>query len=360
MRSQVDVEARLQQLIIPATLSVLEAVEVMDRCGSASLLVCDAERRLQTVLAAGDVREAMLRGEPLNQPCSQVAASAPLTAMHPVSAEDERRLAEYVTRDSADLIPVVDGDGRVVDVYLRADLAHNDRAPLSAVIMAGGSGVRLRPLTDSLPKVMLPVGGRPLLEITIGRLRDAGIRHIYISTHYLGDRIIQAIGDGSQFGVQIEYLHEDMPLGTAGGLSLIGAASEPLLVINGDILTRLDFRAMFAFHCRHGAALSLGVRTCAFQIPYGVVDCSGVEISGVREKPVIGLTVNAGVYLLDPVAQQLIPQGQRLDMPDLVNMLVEHGQHVVKFPIIEYWQDIGQHADYEKVQRDVQDGRVQA
>lgn len=360
MRPQVDVEARLQQLIIPATLSVLEAIEVMDRCGSGSLLLCDAERRLQTVLAASDVREAVLRSEPLNQPCSQVATRAPFTVQAPLCAEDERRLAARFAQDFIELIPVVDEAGRVVDVYLRGDLTSEDYAPLAAVIMAGGSGLRLRPLTETLPKVMLPVGGRPLLEITIGRLRDAGIRHIYISTHYMGGKIIEAIGDGGAHGVQIQYLHEETPLGTAGGLSLIGAAGEPLLVINGDILTRLDFRAMYAFHQRHEAALTLGVRTCAFQIPYGVVDCSGVEISGVREKPVIGLTVNAGVYLLGPDAQQLIPQGARFDMPDLVNMLVERGQRVVKFPIIEYWQDIGQHADYEKVQRDVQDGRVKA
>lgn len=358
MREQVDIEARLQKLIIPADLTLANAMEAMDRAGFGILLVCGVERRLEGVLTDGDIRKAILRGDGLNQPCGAIASRSPITARHPVTPAEALHLMDHSRDYFVNQIPVVDEEGRVIDLILRSDLIKVDQIPMSAVVMAGGEGMRLRPLTDSLPKPMLPVGDRPLLEIIIQQLRAAGIQNVNVTTHYKSEKIADYFGDGQKYGVDIRYINEETPLGTAGGLSLIETPKEPLLVINGDILTRVDFRAMLSFHRQHAAALTIGVRSFNFQVPYGVIECDGPDVRGVREKPVYSFFVNAGVYLLEPDAHQLIPAGQHFDMTDLMDVLLKSGRRVVSFPIVEYWQDIGQHTDYEQVQRDVQDGRV--
>jgi dTDP-glucose pyrophosphorylase/CBS domain-containing protein len=358
MSDLIDIEARLQKLIVPAAMTMAEAMEAMDRAGYGILLVCDNERRLEGVLTDGDVRKAILRGDPLDQPCGSIASRTPITALHPASPVEILNLMDHSRSYFVNQIPVVDETRRVVDLVLRSDLIKVDQIPMSAVVMAGGEGMRLRPLTDNLPKPMLPVGDRPLLEIIIERLRAAGIQDVSVTTHYKSEKIADYFGNGQKYGVDIHYVNEETPLGTAGGLSLIETPKEPLLVINGDILTRVDFRAMLSFHRQHDAALTIGVRAYNFQVPYGVIECDGPDVRGVREKPVYSFFVNAGVYLLEPGAHQMIPSGQHFDMTELMDVLLKQGKRVVSFPIVEYWQDIGQHTDYEQVQRDVLDGRV--
>ncbi len=353
-----DTKDRLQKLIISAALTIAEALEVMDRAGYGFLLVCDGDGRLEGILTDGDIRAAALRGEPFSQACRGIACDSLVTALAPVTASQALHLMDHSRGHGINQLPVVDATGRVVDLVLRSDLVEQERMPVSAVIMAGGAGVRLRPLTNSLPKVMLPVGDRPLLEIIIEQMRAAGIRDICVTTHYHGEKISDYFGSGENFGVQIRYVNEDAPMGTAGGLSLLPAQGEPLLVINGDILTRVDYRAMLAYHRRHVAAMTVGVRTYNLKVPYGVLDCDGLDVCGLREKPVVSFFVNAGVYLLNPEVHRMIPAGVRFDMTDLINALLQQSRRVVSFPIVEYWQDIGQMCDYEQVQRDVLDGRV--
>ena len=200
---------------------------------------------------------------------------------------------------------------------------------------------------------MLPVGDRPLMQRIVEQLRQAGIRRVNISTHYLPEKIIEHFGDGRDFGVTLNYVTEDRPLGTAGALSLMEMPNEPLLVINGDILTRVDFRAMLAYHREHEADLTVGVRQYDLRVPYGVVECEGPRVRQLREKPQISFLVNAGIYLLEPSVHCYIPNGQCFDMTDLIEKLLAEGQMVVSFPIVEYWLDVGQHEDYEKAQEDI-------
>jgi len=249
-------------------------------------------------------------------------------------------------------LPLVTADGQVQGLLLRSDLTATLAPALWAVIMAGGIGSRLRPLTDSVPKPMLPVGDRPLLERTVERLRRAGIQEVRVTTHYLGDRITNHFGDGRAFGVHIEYLPEERPLGTAGALAKLRDIQSPLLVINGDILTGVDFQAMLAYHQEYRAAATVGVRQVELQVPYGVVECTGPQIRRLSEKPVEKLLVNAGIYLLEPSVLAFIPDNERFDMTDLIQRLLEEGRTVVSFPIVEYWIDIGQPADYERAQLD--------
>jgi len=254
-------------------------------------------------------------------------------------------------------IPLVDDEGRVVSVVLLGDLVKEYELPLRAVVMAGGFGTRLRPLTEDLPKPMLPLGSRPLLELIVEQLRDAGIKQVNVATHYKGEIIADHFKDGQDFGVDIRYVKEDQPLGTAGALSLLEESDEPLLVINGDILTRVDFRSMHSFHREHEAELTVAVRQYEFSVPYGVVLTDGVAVTGISEKPVVRQFINAGIYLLSPSVMRLIPNGQPYDIPDLIELLIKENRPVVCFPIREYWLDIGKADQYAQAKADVANGR---
>jgi NDP-sugar pyrophosphorylase family protein len=227
-----------------------------------------------------------------------------------------------------------------------------------AVIMAGGFGTRLRPLTEKLPKPMLPMGDRPLMEWIVGQMKETGVGCINITTHYLPEKIKEHFGDGSNFGIKINYVSEDQPLGTAGALSLIESPNDPLLVINGDILTKMDFKNLFRYHRENYADLTIAVRQYEIQVPYGILECEGTKVKSIKEKPRLSLLINAGIYLLDPIAYKYIPNGAKFDMTELIQQLIDHGRNVISFPIVEYWTDIGQFADYQRAQEDVKDWRI--
>jgi NDP-sugar pyrophosphorylase family protein len=255
-------------------------------------------------------------------------------------------------------VPLLDQAGRVAELVTREDLEPAQDDCLEAVIMAGGQGLRLRPMTETLPKPMLPLGERPLMEHILGQLREAGITRVGVATHYLPEKIKDHFGDGAGFGVELSYLTEERPLGTAGALSLMQPPAGPLLVINGDILTRVDFKAMLAFHQEQDAQVTVGVRQFHMDVPYGVVQAEGGFVSELTEKPVYRFFVNAGIYLLQPAVFRYLSRGRRLDMTELIQALLAESQRVASFPIHEYWLDIGQHQDYLRAQEDLENGRL--
>jgi dTDP-glucose pyrophosphorylase len=351
-------------LFIGVNASIRDAIACIDRNGKGIALIVDDEQRLVGTVSDGDVRRAMLAGENLDTGVHVLLDAKkggpyakPISA--PVLTPPDKILAlmqEYVISQ----VPLLDEDGRVVEMALLEEMLPEQAAPLQAVIMAGGEGIRLRPLTEDTPKPLLPVGDRPLMELLIEQLRNSGIQQINVSTRYLSDKIKEHFGDGASLGVELNYVTEDRPLGTAGALGLMNKPDSPLLVINGDILTRLDFRSMLAFHRKHKAELTVAVRQYDLQVPYGVVECDGPLISEVREKPVYRFFVNAGIYLLEPSVIGCIPNGERYDMTDLIQQLLTEGRTVANFPIMEYWLDIGQYADYEKAQDDIKNGRFKS
>jgi NDP-sugar pyrophosphorylase family protein len=255
-------------------------------------------------------------------------------------------------------LPLLDESRRVAGLVTMRQLLDTDELPLSAAVMAGGLGARLRPLTEDIPKPMLPVGDEPLLETIVKQLREAGIQRVNLITNYKEEVIAQHFADGRDFGVDIRYVNEDKPLGTAGGLRLLEETNEPLLVMNGDIVTRVDFRAMLDFHTENEADMTVALRRYEFPVPYGVVETDGVVITGISEKPVLRHFVSAGIYLLNPGLRRFIPDGRSYDMPDLVNRLVSEGHRIVGFPVREYWLDIGRHEDYERAQKDARSGWI--
>jgi NDP-sugar pyrophosphorylase family protein len=318
------------------------------------LVLCTNGRILCGLLTDGDIRRAILQGKSMVDPCVTIASRKPVVAPRSIGTGEALHLMNL---HDIHHLPVVDSENRVVEFLLRKDLAPDVRLDLSAVIMAGGYGKRLLPLTESVPKPMLPVGDRPLLELTIQQLRRSGIRDVNLTTHYLPETIVNHFGDGEGFGVRLNYLKEDHPMGTAGGLRQMKRPEGTFLVINGDILTGVPFQEMLAYHRKHGAVLTVGVRKYDVQVPFGVVECEDVRITKLQEKPSLSFFINAGTYLLEPSACDYIPEGRPFDMTDLMQKLLEAGRPVVAFPIMEYWIDVGRHEDYQKAQEDVRNGK---
>lgn len=353
----------LTPFVLAADASIRDAMSCIDRNAKGIALIVDGKTRLLATVTDGDIRRALLdRVEPDAQVSvlidrkSQEPFPTPITA---AKNTDVATLIELMTRNSLRHVPLVDDDGRLTGLAVLNDLVKEIELPLKAVVMAGGFGTRLHPLTEETPKPMLPVGGRPLLEHVIDQLRACGIRRVNLATHYLADTISDHFGDGSRFGIEIDYVNEEQPLGTAGALALLEHSDEPLLVINGDILTRVDYRAMLDFHHEYEAVMTVAVRREEVQLPFGVVESDGVRVLTLAEKPVVAHFVNAGIYLLDAATRRYIPEAGRFDMTELVERLLGAGETVVAFPIREYWMDIGQPTAYEQAERDVGSGKLE-
>jgi dTDP-glucose pyrophosphorylase len=353
------------RLFISITSVISDAIAVIDRSGRMSIaLVVDEHRHLLNTVSDGDVRRSILAGLALTDPVSRLLeikarTPYPLPVTAPIGTKPEA-LLQILQERSVRQLPLLDESGAVVDIVILSDFLPQMQPAkgFQAVVMAGGLGMRLRPLTDDMPKPMLPVGGRPVMEILVEQLRHIGVKRIHVSTHFQAEKIMDHFGKGESFGVEIDYVQEDVPLGTGGALGLMERPDEPVLVINGDILTQVDFQSMFAFHQDHRADMTVGVRRYAVQVPYGVVDCDGPRVSALREKPELSFFVNAGIYLLEPSVFEHISGGQHMNMTDLIQILIERDKSVISFPISEYWLDMGQHADYEKAQEDARSGKL--
>ena len=344
----------IKDFLISPDKSIRQAIATIDANAKGIALVVDNQTHLIATITDGDIRRAIISGTDLDASLASLIGgkkSQPITALVGTS---EANLLHLMTENSIRQIPLLDTKNKVVDIALLSDLVKDYELPLSAVVMAGGFGTRLRPLTNNIPKPMLPLGDKPILERTVQQLRRAGIQRLNITTHYLGEKITEHFGDGKDFGVDIEYVKEEQPLGTAGSLSLLKPPQEPLLVMNGDIVTKLDFRALLDYHQEHEADMTVGVKQEEFQIPYGEVEIDGVLITGITEKPIKRYFINAGIYLLNPDVCQLIPSNERYDMPSLIQELISQGRRVASFPIHEYWVDIGKHPDYQKAMNDVE------
>ncbi len=351
----------LKSLCIAPDKTVRDAVSKIDETERGIALVTDEQFHLLGVVTDGDVRRMILAGRSLEEPIHELLARKansrfPKPIFAP-SGSSRARLLRIMQGRSVRQLPVLKPDGRVVGLATMEELLPKEDLHLQAVIMAGGEGKRLMPLTENTPKPMLPVGGKPLMELMIDQLKHSGIRNVNVSTCYKKEVISSHFGNGKRHGVKLNYVTEDRPLGTAGALGLLDNPQEPLLVLNGDILTRIDFRSMHEHHLKHKADLTIAVRQYDLQMPYGVVDSDGPMVQRIREKPTVHCLVNAGIYLLEPSVLKHIPNGVRLDMTELIERLIQAGSRVINFPVVEYWLDIGRHIDYERAQEDTKNGK---
>ena len=338
--------------------SITEAIAVLDRGGTGIVLVVDKQRRLIGTVTDGDVRRAILHGISLDESIKVLLdfrGKEPIVAQPTMSPPERLRV---MRERSIRHLPILDEAGRVVELVLLSELSDTPQSSVSAIVFAGGYGTRLRPLTETLPKPMLPIGGRPLLERIVRSLAASGVSDIQITTYFMAEKIKDHFGDGGHLGVQIRYIDEERPLGTAGALGIIDRPELPTLAINGDILTDLNFHTVVDFHRDHEADMTVAVRKYELQVEYGVVESDGIETTGLIEKPSFHFFINAGIYVLEPVVFDYVPRGAPLDMPDLIKSLIADKRRVISFPIREYWLDVGRHDDYAQAKNDFEGGKV--
>lgn len=333
---------------LPAT--IREAAESLERSSVQLVLVTTEDNKLMGVMNDGDIRRGLLKGKTLDSPVESV-----MVTEYTFIQEGCSQAVALATMREKEIrqLPVLDETGKLVDLKVLMDMAIPPRRDNWVVLMAGGLGQRLRPLTEDCPKPLLSVGGKPLLETILNQFIEHGFHRFYISVNYRAEMIEEYFGDGSRLGITIRYLREDQQLGTAGALGLITEPpQEPIFVMNGDVLTSVDFPGMLDFHLARGAHATMAVRNFEMQVPYGVVEVDDHEIVNLSEKPVHQFFVNAGIYVLSPSSVLSIPKNEYLDMPTLFTQLKKTGNPTAAFPIHEYWMDIGRKQDFDQANFD--------
>ncbi len=323
-------------------------IDVIREIDSNNLQIALIERdgRLVGTVTDGDIRRGILHGHALDTPISKVMNASPLTAPADITNDDAR---DMMQRHSIEQLPLINGDNEVCGVKLLSELLHTRQLDNWVVLMAGGLGSRLSPLTNDLPKPLIKIGGRPILETILRSFIAAGFSRFFISVNFKADLIEQYFADGSQWGVDIRYLREKERLDTAGALGLLPEPPDkPVFVMNGDLLTTINFRQMLRYHAEHGAPATIAVREHTTTIPFGVVESDGHVLTGIQEKPTRTCFVNAGVYILGREAFECISPHQPLDMPSLFSRILAAGDKPAVFPIREYWIDVGHLDDLQK------------
>jgi len=335
----------LKQFVVGMDAPIRKAMETINENWREVVMVADNNDRIVGVVTDGDIRRGLLRGLTLESLATDVM-NCDFISVSPDM--DRAAVLDMMKARVIRQIPVIDRDGRLVGIHFLNDLLGTSIKPNAAVIMAGGKGTRLRPLTENCPKPMIQVAGRPILERVVLHLVGYGIRKIYLSINYLGDQIENHFGDGSKFGCSIEYLREDEPLGTGGPLSLLPPQEHPLVVLNGDQITQADIGEILRFHEDEGVVATLGVRHYQVEIPFGVVQQEGKRLLGFQEKPSALYLVNAGIYVLNPDVLALVPAQTEFPITTLFDLLLEKGQQVGAHHIEEDWIDVGRHDDLKK------------
>ena len=326
------------------------AIQVLDSSGARIVLVADKNRKLLGTVTDGDIRRALIRHVSMDHTVKKVMNASPLTAL--LSDGPEIIMAKMKSMGLLH-IPLVDDRGILVGLETLQHLLNNKKHDNPVFLMAGGFGTRLRPLTDNKPKPLLNVGNRPILETIINNFIDAGFYNFYISTHYKAEMIRDYFGDGSNWNVKIEYVHEDTPLGTAGSLGLLpdNIPNMPIIMMNSDLLTKVNFERLLDFHSEQENSITMCVREYDFQIPYGIVNIEGQHVNSIVEKPVQKFFVNAGIYILDQKLTNNINGTSYLDMPMFLESKIKQGEKVGVFPVHEYWLDIGRIEEYERADK---------
>ncbi len=345
-----------KKVIVSPQDTIKQALSVIDSEALRIALVVNHDNKFIGTVTDGDIRRGFLNGVGMEGRVDSVMNSAPTVVSKGLSRNE---LASIMEAKNILSLPIVE-DGELIGLETLHDVLQQQRYDNPVFLMAGGFGTRLRPLTDNCPKPLLKVGNKPILETTLINFVKSGFHNFYISTHYMSEMIREHFGDGSKWGVNISYIHEDMPLGTAGALGLLPKSIEslPLIMMNGDILTNIDFQKLLEFHNTEKADATMCVREYSFQIPYGIVKGKDGTVEYLEEKPVQKFHVNAGIYILNPCVLGCVSANQKVDMPDLLESQMKSDRKVKMFPIHEYWLDIGRMDDFHRAQQEILDLEV--
>lgn len=334
------------------TNTIRETLIVINQLSLKIALVVNNEMELLGTVTDGDVRRAMLNNVSMENSVAEIMNPRPITAK---CAHDKKALTELMQRFVLMSIPIVSDNNQVTGLVSLHELVKKPKRSNAVLLMAGGLGKRLSPLTNDCPKPLLKVGESPLLEIALKNFIEAGFKRFYISTHYMPEKIRQYFADGSRWGADITYVHEDKPLGTAGALGLLPKSEivDDLVVMNGDILTNIDFEKLITFHEENQADATMCVREYVHQIPYGVIETDGYKITTIKEKPSSQHFVNAGIYVISPNLINKVKKNKPVDMTTLLENCIAQDGEVAVYPILDYWLDIGRLDDFQQAQLDV-------
>ena len=332
--------------------TIADAIEILQEVKLRVVLVVDDNRRLLGTITDGDVRRGLIRRLTLDASVCEVMEKSPVCAKPDTDSEVTLTMMEkkYLTN-----APVLNEDGIILGLVTYQELNMKQKFNNPVVLMAGGFGARLHPLTLDVPKPLLPIGGKPILQIIIEQFIESGFKDFYISTHYKSEQVREYFNEGKDWGVSIKYIHEKKALGTAGALGLLPAdlPKSPLIVMNADVLSRLNLIELLQYHEQLNGVATMCVRKYDMQVPYGVIVAKGHRIEKIMEKPKYSHFVNAGIYVLDNSVLENLYGEEYLDMTDLLQSFVTNGEHVNIFPIHENWIDIGRPEDYLTAQTEV-------
>lgn len=336
----------IEKIVIAPTASIKEAMKKIDDGAMKIALVADEDLKLLGTISDGDIRRAILNGVNLDEGITDIYNTNAIKAYIDTPKTELKKLAK---RHNILRVPIVDDNEKLVYMELVEELSFSYAKPNKVILMVGGLGTRLKPLTDNTPKPMLDVGGKPILETIVERFASYGFINIIMCIGYKSHVIQDYFGDGSAFGVKVEYVLEDQRMGTAGALSLLKERpDDPFFVMNGDILTNVNFDHLCDYHTANNSKGTMCVREYDFQVPYGVVNLKGHDILKIEEKPVHNFFVSAGIYMLDPSCIDMIPNNKFYDMPTLFEEMIKQQDNAISFPLREYWLDIGLIEEYEK------------
>lgn len=326
-----------QRAILSPENTVKQVIECLNATGLQIVLMVDESKILQGIVTDGDIRRKVLLGLNLDAPASTIMHKNPKRVGLNVSRSE---VMAYMHANKFRHMPIVDGDNRLIGLHTwdEPNLVLKNKM----VIMAGGKGVRMRPYTYNVPKPMLEIHGKPMLQLIIERAVGQGFSEFIISVGYLAQSICDYFGDGSDFGVSIEYIHETEPFGTAGALAMLSTNNKhPVVVTNGDVISHVNYRHMLDYHVLNNADVTMAVRVYEWQNPFGVVEVDGVNILGIDEKPKSIFNISAGIYVFSPIIFQSLDYGKYMDMPMFINKIIKKSCSVIAYPLHEKWMDVG-------------------
>jgi dTDP-glucose pyrophosphorylase len=336
----------IQDITAQKGTSIKDVMKIIEKSAKQICLVVDNNQRLIGTVSDGDIRRGLLNNIPLNNAVDTICCKTPITAHINDSRE---KILNILKINKIHRIPIVDDKNVVVRLEVIDEFFVNEKHNNTVILMVGGLGSRLRPLTENTPKPMLNIGGKPILQTIVESFANRGFTKIIMSTGYKSEKIQEYFKDGSEFGVHIEYIVEKMKMGTVGSLTLLKQRpNEAFFVMNGDLLTNINYEKMLDFHINNESKATMCVRAYDYTVPYGVVTCSNEKITSIDEKPVHSFFVNAGIYLLEPECIDLIPQNEYYDMTSLFEKILATGGKTNAFPLQEFWLDIGGISEFDK------------
>jgi len=339
-----------KEILLKKTATIKEALKVIDKGAMRIAIVLDKNDTVVGTLTDGDIRRGLLNGLTLDSSIEGLYFKEPTLA----NVNDSKELIiQKAIRKQIYQIPIVDDAGKLIKIEELSHLLKTNAKHNRVILMAGGLGTRLHPLTQNTPKPLLKVGNKPILETIIENFAKYGFINITISVNYKAEMIKKYFDDGAKFGVNIDYIEENKRMGTAGALSLIKERpQEPFFVMNADLLTNVNFEHLLDFHLIEHSVATMCVREYDYQVPYGVIETEGSNIISIKEKPVHKFFVNAGIYVLSPQVFEYIPKDEFYDMPTLFEDIIKDKLKSISFPIHEYWLDIGRMSDFEQAQNE--------